>query len=252
MGTITNKVTIFWPKEKVDFLKNNWRLSSREIAKKLDKQPGDVSGKRKALGLPFRECDVVPFSFLQRQLVFGSLLGDGSIVRGKEDRNYRFSEAHSIKQKDYLLFKHEKLKPFSGKFISYPRKDGGRDVKFSTKAHPIFKEFRNQFYNNRGVKIVQNQSLKKIRHPLALAMWFGDDGNKEKDSYRIATGAYTVLEIKRLIKWLKNQFGVKSYLHKHGKYWYLSIREDRRKFTKLINPFLPKSLHYKLFQLHGR
>ena len=86
------------------------------------------------------------------------------------------------------------------------------------------------------------------RHPVALAMWFGDDGNREKDSYRLATGAYDIREIKRLIVWLKKQFKIKAYLHKHGKYWYLSIREDRGKFTRLVASHLPKGLHYKLFK----
>ncbi|MFH1714397.1 MAG: hypothetical protein ABH831_02280, partial [Candidatus Nealsonbacteria bacterium] len=235
MGTITNKISRYWPKDKIDFLKNNWQLTNKKIAKKINKQPKDVSDKRRALLLPLRECDAVPLSFNQKMILCGSLLGDGSIVRGKEDKNYRFSEAHSVKQKAYLLFKHEQLKPFSGKFIEYPGKYGA-EVKFSTKAHLIFKEFREMFYNIKGRKTIKSASLNKINHPLALAIWFGDDGNKEKDSYRIATGAYSVKEIELLIKWLKNFFGIRSYLHKHGKYWYLSIREDRLKFTKLIKP----------------
>jgi len=248
MGTITNKVTRYWSKKDINFLKNNWRLSNRELARVMMRDRRGITDKRKVLGLPTRECDIVPLTSYQKTILCGSLLGDGSIVRGKEDKNYRFSEAHSIKQKEYLLFKHEKLKPFSGKFIEYPRKDGGKDVKFSTKAHLIFKEFRRMFYNTEGKKTVKSASLSKITHPLALAIWFGDDGSKEKDSYRIATGTYGIKEIKRLIKWLKNYFNIKSYLHKHGKYWYLSIREDRWKFTKIINPYLHKGLRYKLFK----
>lgn len=141
MGTITPKISRYWPKEKLEFLKNNWKLNNKEIAEKINKRPKDVGDKRRALGLPLRECDAVPLSFLQKQLLFGSLLGDGSIVKGEEDKNCRFSEVHSIKQKEYLLFKHKKLQPYSGKFIKYPRKDGGTDVKFSTKAHPIFNLF---------------------------------------------------------------------------------------------------------------
>lgn len=248
MGTITEKITTYWPKEKIDFLKNNWRLNNREIAAKIGKKPKDVCDKRRALGLPFRECDITPLSFSQKQLIYGSLLGDGSIVKGKEDKNCRFSEAHSAKQEKYLLFKYERLKPYSGKFIEYPRKDGGKDVKFSTRAHTCFNEFKKMFYDKNGRKIIKLATLRKITHPLAIAMWFGDDGSKEKDSYRIATGAYNVKEIKRLIKWLVSRFGIKSYPHKHGKYWYLSIREDRWKLTKLIIPYLHKGLHYKLFQ----
>lgn len=152
MGTITAKISQYWPEESVDFLKENWKLSNKEIGKVVNKKPRDVWDKRKALSLPKRECDAFPFSFLQKQVICGSLLGDGSIVKGKEDRNCRFSEAHSVKQKEYLLFKYGILKPFSGKFIEYPRKDGGKDVKFSTKAHQNFNYFRKLFYNEKGRK----------------------------------------------------------------------------------------------------
>lgn len=247
MGRTTCKITRYWSEKDINFLEKNWRLNNTELARVMKRDMHGIADKRRVLGIARRECDIVPLNFYQKMIIYGSLLGDGSIVKGREDKNYRFSEAHSVKQKDYLLFKYERLKPFSGKFIEYPRKDGGKDVKFSTKAHPIFREFRIMFYNNDGKKIIRSKSLKKITHPLALAIWFGDDGSKEKYSYRIATGACSMIDIKKLIKWLKNQFKINSYLHKHGKYWYLSIREDRGIFTKLIKPYLHKGLYYKLF-----
>lgn len=248
MGRITKKITRYWPEKSINFLKNHWRLSNKEIAIKLRKKPRDVGDKKKALGIPLRECDNKSLNFQQKTILYGSLLGDGSVVRGKEDKNCRFSEAHSIKQKEYLLFKYEKLKPFSGKFIEYQRKDGGRDVKFSTKSHICFNDFRKMFYDGNGKKIIKAATLANIKHPLSLAVWFGDDGNREKNSYRIATGAYSVSEIEIMIKWLKSQFNIKSYKHKHGKYYYLSIREDRTRFAKLIKRYLPKGLHYKLIK----
>ena len=250
MGTVTDKITRYWSKGEINFIKRNWRLSSVELSKVMKRDMHGIVDKRRALNLPKRECDIVPITFKQKMILYGSLLGDGSIVSGKEDRNCRFSEAHSVKQKDYLLFKHKQLEPFSGKFIEYPRKDGGRDVKFSTKAHSCFNKLRMMFYDKSGRKIIKFSTLKKITHPIALAMWFGDDGSKEKDSYRIATAAYTVQEIKTLIKWLKDFFNINGYLHKHGKYWYLSIREDRTRFTKLIKSYLPKGLYYKLFLMN--
>jgi len=245
MGRTTGKITRYWTKKDINFLEKNWRLSSVKLAHLMKRDMHGVVDKRKALNLPARECDIVPLTNRQRDIIYGSLLGDGSIVKGKEDKNYRFSEAHSIKQKEYLLFKHKELEPFSGKFIEYWGRYG-KEVKFSSKAHPIFKDLRKMFYTAEGKKTVKDASLIKIINPLSLAIWFGDDGNKEKYSYRIATGAFSVREIKRLIRWLKGCFNINSYLHKHGKYWYLLIREDRRKFAKLIFPYLHKGLRYKL------
>lgn len=247
MGTITPKISRYWPREKLEFLKNNWKLSNKEIAGKINKCPKDVGDKRRALGLPLRECDVIPLTSFQKQLIYGSLLGDGSIVKGKEDKNCRFSEAHSIKQKEYLLFKYKKLKPYSGKFIKYPGKYG-MECKFSTKAHPCFNTFRKMFYDKNGRKFIKFSTLEQIIHPLALAMWLGDDGSNDVWDCRLATAKYSVKEIKYLIKWLKDIFKIKSFLHKHGEYWYISIRKDRPKFTRLIKPYLPKVMHYKLFK----
>jgi len=245
MGTITPKITRYWPKEKLEFLKNEWKLSNKEIAEKINKHPKDVGDKRRALELPLRECDAISLTFLQKQLIYGSLLGDGSIAKGKDDKNCRFSETHSAKQKKYLLFKYKKLQPYSGKFIEYPGRYG-LEVKFSTKAHPIFNSFRKMFYAEDGRKIIKFPTLKQITHPLALAIWYGDDGSNDVWDCRLATAKYSIEEIKHLIKWLKITFKIESFLHKHGKYWYMSIRKDKPKFIRLIKPYLPKVMHYKL------
>lgn len=247
MGEVTKSVnTRWWTKKDIEFLKQNKFRKRTDIARMLKRDHSGVAAKMRALGLRRRECDEVPLTFFQKQLIFGSLLGDGSIAFGDSDKNPRFSEGHSVAQKEYLLFKYKKLKPYSGKFIEYETKWGG-EVKFSTANHERFHGIRRMFYDRHGKKVIKKSTLFQIDHPIALAMWFGDDGSKEKDSYRLATGAYSIAELKYLINWLKGIFGIRAYLHKHGKYYYLSIREDRFLFTKLIRSYLPKSMYYKLF-----
>ena len=221
MGRVTNKTsTRWWSAKDIAFLKFHRFAKRTEIAKLMGRDHSGVCAKMRALGIAKRKCDTVSLTLEQKQLIFGSLLGDGTIARGNSDKNPRFSEGHSIKQKDYLLFKHKALKPFSGKFIEYNTKWGG-EVKFSTCNHPEFMPFRKMFYNRAGKKIIKSSTLFKITHPLALAMWFGDDGNKEKYSCRLATGAYSVQELNNMIHWLKKIFRIRAYLHKHGKYYYL-------------------------------
>lgn len=247
MGRVTNSVdTRWWTQKNVKFLKANRFRKRTAIARMLKRDHSGVAAKMRALGLSKRKCDEVPLTSFQKQLMYGSLLGDGSIALGNSDKNPRFSEGHSLKQKNYLLFKYKKLKPYSGKFIEYKTKWGG-EAKFSTVNHKEFHAIRSMFYNRRGKKVIKKLTLLQIIHPVALAMWFGDDGSKEKNSYRLATGAYSIAELKYLIRWLKNKFHINAYLHKHGKYCYLSIREDRFLFTKIVKPHLPKSMHYKLF-----
>ena len=40
-----------------------------------------------------------------KQVLFGSLMGDGCLPKESKGVNIRFSEKHSFKQKDYLLWK---------------------------------------------------------------------------------------------------------------------------------------------------
>ena len=120
------------------------------------------------------------------------------------------------------------------------------ECKFSTKAHPCFNTFRKMFYDEGGKKIIKTSTLGYITHPLALATWFGDDGSNDKWDYRLATANFSVKEIKLLIRWLKRTFGIKSSLHKHGKYWYVSIRKDKLNFKRLIRLYLPKVMSYKI------
>ncbi|MBD3261649.1 MAG: hypothetical protein GF334_08220, partial [Candidatus Altiarchaeales archaeon] len=52
-----------------------------------------------------------PLDPLQEQLLVGSLLGDGSLSAPKNSKGARYSEGHSEKQKEYLRWKRDKLKP---------------------------------------------------------------------------------------------------------------------------------------------
>lgn len=246
MGSFSNTVSRYWSKEEIEFLRAHSFMRGTELAALMKRGRG-INDKMRALGFPRRECDTVPLTDFQKQLIYGSLLGDGSIGRGVKDKNYRFSESHSLKQREYLLFKYEQLKPYSGKFIEYPTKWGG-EVKFSTHNHEEFTKIRPLFYSKNGKKMIKASTLRLINHPIALAVWIGDDGSKEKDSIRIATASYTVKELRLLINWLEDYFRITAYFHKHGQYWYLSIRrEDRFVLSDLVRDFLPRSMHYKLF-----
>ena len=50
----------------------------------------------------------------QKEILFGGLLGDFSIVR--HIKNYRGCISHSVKQETYARFIHEKLNPLVGLF----------------------------------------------------------------------------------------------------------------------------------------
>ena len=62
------------------------------------------------------------FSEKTMQVLYGSLLGDGSLQKNTLNSNAFFQEGHSIKQEEYLIWKAnnlEKLKPKI--FKKYPK-----------------------------------------------------------------------------------------------------------------------------------
>jgi hypothetical protein len=127
-------------------------------------------------------------------------------------------------------------------------------ARFSTYTLPLFKSFRENFYQN-GKKIVPT-NIKSIFHSnLALAVWYLDDGSLKTDckAFKLHTNNFTFNEVEFLKDTLELNFGVKSKLHKQGKNFILYIgskNSEARKFNKLIRPFVESeipSMLYKFF-----
>ena len=53
----------------------------------------------------YKEMKATSFTQVQKSLLIGSLLGDGSINKGKDCINARFFERHGEAQHDYLVWK---------------------------------------------------------------------------------------------------------------------------------------------------
>jgi len=102
----------------------------------------------------------------QLQILIGSMLGDGGIKNG------RYREYHSSKQKEYLKFKRDKLRPFS--IGIHP---DGPGWSFRTATLPLFKSLESLFYKEgvRG-KYIPVDYIKSNWHESILAYWFLDDG----------------------------------------------------------------------------
>ena len=105
-----------------------------------------------------------------KQLLIGSLLGDGSFVSvGKYAKNKCLSIAHSIKQKDYLLYKWNILNKYNlVPPIRESKVNNSRytheltECRLKTRLHPIFTEIRNLYYDSNNHKRVSLEFVKDI------------------------------------------------------------------------------------------
>ena len=122
----------------------------------------------------------IPLTSLQKEYIIGFLLGDSCIERN--GRNCRIRFDHSIKQLDYLRWKHHQLCPHSGKLTEYQvidvrQKQPYKGCRFYTKTRECFNVYLQLFYP-RKKKIVP-QNISQLLTARGLAVWFLDDGSRE-------------------------------------------------------------------------
>jgi len=196
----------------------------------------------------------------QAEIVTGSLLGDACLERQDTTRsNSRFIEKHGMAQREYLLWKHKELEPFSGT-ITYgteePRSLRGKEThycKFSSGKHPLFTILEKEWYDEDRVKRLPKRLTIT---PLALAVWYFDDGHLASGNWPGAwffTNGFTYPEVKRLIDIISNDFGINECsIHSSGKNRgsmpELFVKKACvGKLLELVSPFLPcECLRYKI------
>ncbi len=99
------------------------------------------------------------------------------------------------------------------------------------------------FYKN-GVKHIPNDL---IIDPLALAVWFMDDGNKSRSSIYLNTQQFILNDQIQLMNILRKELGIESTLNKDKTYYRIRIRTSSTpKFVSLIDQFILKDFRYKL------
>ncbi len=178
---------------------------------------------------------------VQKELVIGSILGDGHLRPHRGGFVFEFSQ--SSKRKSYVEWKHRLLGNFATPKIYH--QTGTREYyKLVTKTHSELKVLHGIFYEN-GRKRVPD-GIGKILTPFAVAVWFMDDGSKSKDAFYFNTQGFDVEDQFKLVKALK-KFHITSNLNKDGKYWRLRVlKKSNKKFLELVKPHMPEEFSHKL------
>lgn len=186
-----------------------------------------------------------------KDLILGSLLGDGSIKIHPKYKNARFSFRHSTKQKEYFFWKVEQLKEISGEKFWWKQKSGFTDsevLRYQSIALPTLSALYQLTHPNGKFKI-SRKWLNQLS-PLSLAIWWLDDGSIIGNGRRgvICTDAFSEAENKLLKHYLFKVWGVKTTLGKITRlykgntktYWRIWFRssEELKKFFKIILPFV--------------
>jgi hypothetical protein len=190
-----------------------------------------------------------------RGAVIGMILGDGSLVHCKtEGSNSHIDFAHSIKQKEYAIWKAKILEQLTSVRITESvSKCKGKEypiVRVLTKKHPLYTHLWRRFYHERR-KTVDSFLMNQLT-PLGLALWYQDDGNlKNHESYltpMLETNCFNVAEHAIMTKALADNFHLEFRAnHLNAKYLILRLRrKDREKFFDIIREFIHPTMAYKI------
>jgi recombination protein RecA len=216
-------------------------------------EAGDlIAGDRVMASEPHR------LSEQQFQVVLGSLMGDGNLSPNRRDRNgVRFRLGRGAKQVEYLQWKTALLGNI--KHSTRVNNEGAHFVDFT--PLPELAELQRAVYLGDGKKFLSEEYLKALT-PLALAIWYMDDGCftvRSKGVQQRTTGRSGRIQFcveamsegsrVRLSDYLHDTHGLNARLRQvstTGKWVLVFSTEATAKFQELVAPYMAPSMEYKL------
>jgi recombination protein RecA len=218
------------------------------------REAGDIAvGDRVMLAQPSL------LSKMQVQVILGALMGDGNLSRPvrKDDESARFRMGHGAKQVAYLDWKVSMLKN-----IPHARTVNAKGAVFAD-FRPLAElaELRDAVYFGDGKKHLTWDYLKSLT-PLALAIWYMDDGCftvRSKGVQERTAGGTGRIEIcveamspgsrDRLVRYLRDTHGFDVKLMSRGArkvnvLQFTTAASER--FQALVAPYIHPSMDYKL------
>jgi recombination protein RecA len=201
----------------------------------------------------------------QMQVVLGSLMGDGNLSPNRRGRSgTRFRLGHGARQAAYLDWKVSLLGN-----IGCSRTSNAKGAVFADFTPlPELAELHEAVYFGDGKKHLSWDYLKELT-PLALAIWYMDDGSfivRSKGVQERTQGGTGRIEVcveamspgsrERLAQYLRDTHGLDVKLHASGAAQKAVLRfttSASERFQKLVAPFVHPSMQYKLLpRFRGR
>lgn len=181
---------------------------------------------------------------ITREVVYGTLLGDGSL----HQKSSMLTFSHSERQADYARFKATLLAELHCSSRETRVAAGGETtypvVLTRSLAHRALRPIRERFY--RPTKRVPAELATSLT-PRMVAIWFLDDGHLRVRPPRspraeIATCGFPEADLEILIAGLR-RLGIDAYALRNRLHFDV---EQTRRLSELIAPYVPPSMRYKV------
>lgn len=204
----------------------------------------------------------------KKSILIALCIGDGYITHQKQIRKSRIYQynyleiSHGQHQGEYIQWKADLCTSITGKKSTVRRKKYkakkilGINVEESlgytfTNTSPYFRVLRKWLYPNNKKKL--SKKMLSYLDEQGLAIWYMDDGSTyvSKTDRTFTTEISTHIskeEALELIDLFKEKWNIQFHLHKRkeNQYNIRAYSSNALKFIKLIEPFVPDCMAYKL------
>ncbi|OGG86236.1 hypothetical protein A2392_00115 [Candidatus Kaiserbacteria bacterium RIFOXYB1_FULL_46_14] len=180
----------------------------------------------------------------QKSVIIGTILGDGyiRIVPGRQNAFLEIN--HALSQREFVMWTYDKLKGIRAGVPKVRNGNGKRlAIRFYTRQSSELTKMHSLFYNN-GVKVIPDDLP---LDPVALAVWFMDDGSRcrESDVY-LNTQQFDTKSQLILIQALK-KLGLDATLNKDKEYQRIRfLKKSIPRLFELIKSHIIPSMYYKI------
>lgn len=184
----------------------------------------------------------------QRTVLFGTLLGDGSLKR--RGNYHRLHIKHSRNQISLVEYKRRVFSNITNMRIrNFFQEVKGKSYGFSefvTLTHPEFTNIYKKIYPGEKKRITQ-EFLSEFKDPLGLAVWFMDDGCADYAGVAFNTQCFTKEGIEILRSFLRDQFKLDTTSRRNKNGWIIYIpKRMLNRFINLVDDNILERFKYKL------
>ena len=185
---------------------------------------------------------------LQKEVLYGILLGDGSLQWNETKTTCRLR--YTQKNYEYIMHVYEIFRDFTE---TPPKLNKTTKVwYFNTLQFGLFRFYHHQFYNKLG-----NKRIPRLIHrwltPRTVAYWFMDDGSakdrKTSSGVRFCTDCFNNADVKFLAKQLGLCFKVETTTFKQKNKLRISVsgkKDNGKLFGEQILPYIIPEMRYKV------
>lgn len=202
----------------------------------------------------------------QKDLLIGTLLGDGNLQTQTDGRTWRYRALHKAEHKEYLFHKYSVLQllctspPIYDEIVDSRTNKLSKRWYFNTIVHNSLRHYKNLFYSfdpktNKFVKDVP-KNIELFLTPRAIAYWYMDDGSikwlGKSNAMRICTESFSKEGLFRLQTALKNRFNLETSLVKKTNKgilvgYRIAINErNASNLREIIRPYLVECMKSKV------